>query len=331
MLPCVLQVMLINNNFMSRIPMYTSGTSTAAAATMAAPVSSVAATVYSVSGGRNGTTPSTHSSSFAVAEKPGISTGTANGYNRTGPYYSQAGGGGEAMRVGGGKSLVHTNPTILPSHSHFTHANNNTYKAVYDENGMRIDRTPTDDEINNLWKNMRTMLDVGEGKGGGSPPASTNINSSNSNEQAGGGRQTVQVSHQYIDGASLGIPNGMGRVIPGYTATTASAKSSPPAPNGGSTPAKLGGQQTKNGYLQRYSLLQQRRNPTAGMGALSRANGGVVEQTVHPMPLNGNGSDPRHAAVNISYAPREESELFDVEVRVWFVCTCFCVCIDCNG
>lgn len=278
--------MLVNNNFMSRIPMYTSATSTAAA-TMA-PAST--ATVYAVSGGRNGTI-TTHPTSTAVTENHNI--GTANGYNRT-VTYSQANDQTKGM---GGKSTVPTphTATILPSHSHFSNANN-TYKPVYDESGVRIDRTPTDDEINNLWKNMRTMLDVSDGKG--ALPSSTNINSNNG-EQAG--RQPVQVSHQYIDGASLGIPNSMGRVIPGH------AKSSPLITNGIQAGQSRAGGPTKNGYLQRYSLLQQRRNQTSGIGAMPRTSG-VVEQTVQPMPLNGNGSDPRHAAVSISYAPREESK-----------------------
>ena len=286
-LPSV-QVMLINNNFMSRIPMYTSAASSTAA-TMA-PTSM--ASVYSVSSGRNGTI-ATHPTSSAATENH--STSTVNGYSRT-MTYSQA---GDQIKGAGGKSTVPTphTATILPSHSHFSQANN-THKLIYDENGMRIDRTPTDDEINNLWKNMRTMLDVGDGNGKGAPPTSTNINSNNS-EQAG--RQQVQVSHQYIDGASLGIPNNAGRVMPGYN------KPSPLVANGVQAGQPRAGGATKNGYLQRYTLLQQRRNTGSGMGASSRTNG-VVEQTLQPMPLNGNGSDPRHAAVNISYAPREESE-----------------------
>ena len=61
--------------------------------------------------------------------------------------------------------------------------------------------------------------------------------------------------------------------------------------------------------MQRYSLLQQRRTPSAAISSAGRGgSNGVVEQTVQPMP-NSSNLDPKYGAVNISYAPREESEL----------------------
>jgi hypothetical protein len=45
-----------------------------------------------------------------------------------------------------------------------------------------------------------------------------------------------------------------------------------------------------------------------GIGSSGRTNGGVVEQTVQPM----NGMDPRFGLVNVSYAPREESECAEI-------------------
>ncbi|KAK7107144.1 mediator of RNA polymerase II transcription subunit 12-like isoform X2 [Littorina saxatilis] len=265
------KVHLINNNFMSRVPVYSPASSPAGATTTPAST----ATVYTMSGTRNGTT---------TAHSTNCNT-NANGLNRTAPQAREQGRG---MSGKSAAPALHTT-TILPSHSHFSNANN-PYKAVYSENGLRIDRTPTDDEINNLWKHMRTMLDVSDGKGGTSQSSSNNSNNTDT-----AARTQVHVSHQYIDGAALGIPNGMSRVGPSLTGT----KTSPPTSNG-STQPKMGAQ-GKNGYLQRYSLLQQRRNQTSGMGATARTNG-VVEQTVQPM----NGTDPRYPGVNVSYAPREE-------------------------
>ncbi|XP_076444592.1 uncharacterized protein LOC143282739 isoform X2 [Babylonia areolata] len=270
------KVMLINNNFMSRVPMYSSSAVTEA-------TTSAAAAVYTVSGAKAGSN-GMHPTSSAVASDSGNSG--MNGHNNKSMIYSQS---SEPGRAGRGKSTASTpHSAPLPSHSHFSNTSNAYNKPIYNENGLRMDRTPTDDEINNLWKNMRTMLDVSEGKGG---PTSSSV--ATNNDQTA--RQQVQLSHQYIDGAALGIPNGMRRV-PGYPNSKAST-----AQNG---TLKSEGQ-SKNGYLQRYSLLQQRRNPTSGIGVSSRAND-VVEQTVQPMPIGAGGSDARHPAVNISYAPRDE-------------------------
>nr|KAG5706857.1 hypothetical protein BaRGS_004192 [Batillaria attramentaria] len=93
--------------------------------------------------------------------------------------------------------------SVLPSHSHFSGTNNNNaYKAVYNENGLRIDRTPTDDEINNLWMNMRSILEMGSEKGGppsASASAAMTTNNNNNIEQPPASRQTVQLSNKYID------------------------------------------------------------------------------------------------------------------------------------
>ncbi|KAL8586649.1 hypothetical protein ACOMHN_040157 [Nucella lapillus] len=266
------KVTLINNNFMSRVPVY-SGSATA---------EPPASAVYTVSGAKTGNA----AMSIAVDSTTTTNSGM-NGQSRS----------SEQTRAARNKSAVPApHGTVLPHHSHFSTANN---KVVFNENGLRIDRTPTDDEINSLWKNMRTMLDVSDGKGEATPSLANSLDPT--------ARPQVQVSHQYIDGAALGIPNGMRRV-PGYANSKlinrqqTDTKPTNGAPNGSSKPEGGGG---KNGYLQRYSLLQQRRAPALGVGGSSRATG-VVEQTVRPMPT-ATGLDPHlFAAVNLSYAPRPE-------------------------
>ena len=271
-----------------------SSTASSTAVTMT-PVSNAAATVYTVSADKNGTS-ATHPTSSTLT---GDSSGT--GYGKTVTYSQST----DQTRGARGKTTVPTlhSTTVLPSHSHFSNANN-MYKGVYNENGLRIDRTPTDDEINSLWKNMRTMLDVNDGKS--APQMSTTTNTSNNNDQAS--RQQVQLSHQYIDGAALGIPNGLGRAVTTYP----SAKPTQQAGNNMQAGPAKPGSQNKNGYLQRYSLLQQRRNHTGGIGASAHTNG-VVEQTVHPMPLSSTG-EPRQTSVSVSYAPRGEESKFYYEL-----------------
>ena len=81
--------------------------------------------------------------------------------------------------------------------------NSGTSGAVYDENGMRIDRTPTDEEITWLWDKVRTCLNKEEQANGGA--------TGNAKVQNGGGgggvdpgRPPPTMSTKLIDGASLG-------------------------------------------------------------------------------------------------------------------------------
>ena len=69
--------------------------------------------------------------------------------------------------------------------------------AVYDANGIRLDRTPTDEEINWLWDKVRTCLSRQSTMDGGDNPSERNGSAS------GQPRQTAQLSNKYIDGTSL--------------------------------------------------------------------------------------------------------------------------------
>lgn len=288
------KVVMINNNFMSRVPVYSS------AATSNFNTPAAATTVYTITDGaanaRNGTMTATPAHPVSAASING-------GAVRTLTATTQADQGGGRWT---GKASYTTNPgsttnastaaTTLPSHSHFSNHISGGGKAVFSETGLRIDRTPTDDEINNLWKNMRSMLDVSESKAGQhQQPTANNTSESTS-------RQQVHLSQQYIDGTSLGMLNGITRVASGYSTTQLPASTLP------ATGVPMGKQVTqgKNGYLHRFSLLQQRRNSSTGSGTVGHKGSGPVEQRVLPVAFNGNPPDSQYGAVNVSYAPREE-------------------------
>lgn len=77
---------------------------------------------------------------------------------------------------------------------------------VFDENGLRVDRTPTDEEINWLWDKVRNCLDKEEdGTGTNSNIKQQQATSNNGNlELHQGGKPSSIMSTKLIDGASLG-------------------------------------------------------------------------------------------------------------------------------
>lgn len=239
-----------------------------------------------------------------------------NGFNKTVPgSFGIIHNDNDIPKISAGTKTHHS--TILPSHSLFSNTNiNSTPKTVYNENGLRIDHTPTDEEINSLWTNMRSMLEKGGEKGNTmasatatASPAATNA--TNSHHKDGdlptNVRQTVQLSHKYIDGAALGIPNGMNRTTPSYAYQKSGTTNG--ASNGNQ---KLGGH-LRNGYLQRYTLLQQRHNANANIPPKAAHTNGYAEQTVRAMGGRNGTSTDQHAAVTNSalppsYVAREESK-----------------------
>ena len=70
-------------------------------------------------------------------------------------------------------------------------------EPVFDANGIRLDRTPTDEEINWLWEKVRTCLSrnsVGSSQQTDQPTERSNNNNS---------RQQAPMSQKFIDGNSL--------------------------------------------------------------------------------------------------------------------------------
>jgi hypothetical protein len=116
---------------------------------------------------------------------------------------------------------------------------------VYDDNGLRIDRTPTDDEINFLWDKVRNCLQRTPAPA--NSPVSDPVKPSMFDQNAI--RQAAPVSHTYIDGAALGQIAAQARV------------SSVINQNPGSSRKSV----DPNGYQRRYGLLQRQKqqNPNS--------------------------------------------------------------------
>ncbi|XP_050391840.1 uncharacterized protein LOC126810692 isoform X2 [Patella vulgata] len=136
-----------------------------------------------------------------------------------------------------------TKQTTLPKNSASPpHASNVHYgQPVFDENGLRIDRTPTDDEINQLWETVRTCLHPNdEERSNCSQAQSDSVLLS---------RQAAQISSKVIDGGALGSIGPPTRVGSAYQPRTATKVYQ----------ARQTNQGTSNGYLKKYGLLQQRR------------------------------------------------------------------------
>ena len=121
--------------------------------------------------------------------------------------------------------------------------------AVYNENGMRIDRTPTDEEINSLWDTVRTCLD-------NSPTCSDRKSQMEGSADTNNSKHTASLANKYIDGACLGMTSNMRVSSAGHTVGYNQNSVQQRAMN-----TMAGGKQrpTANGYLRRYALLHQRR------------------------------------------------------------------------
>ncbi|ESO93359.1 hypothetical protein LOTGIDRAFT_161924 [Lottia gigantea] len=130
-----------------------------------------------------------------------------------------------------------TNSTSPPQHAR---PSTNGNLPVYDENGLRIDRTPTDDEINQLWETMKSCLHPD----GDDKSLASHVES----DLALVTRQKAPLSSTVIDGGLLGSVGQPTRIV------SACQRPSSKAYQGRQVP-----QAQPNGYLQKYGLLQQRR------------------------------------------------------------------------
>lgn len=139
--------------------------------------------------------------------------------------------------------------------------NSGTSGAVYDENGMRIDRTPTDEEITWLWDKVRDCLSKEDSVNAVNDIPHSNKISNNGGSGIDPGKQPPTLSTKLIDGASLGFglnpssgANGL-RVGTGFF----QPNNSPATQNNKVRPAL----QQQGSYLRRYGLLKQRRVASA--------------------------------------------------------------------
>ncbi|KAH9519418.1 hypothetical protein Btru_075489 [Bulinus truncatus] len=192
--------------------------------------------------------------------------------------------------------------STLPSYS-ANAGNNGTIAPVYDENGLRIDRTPTDEEITWLWDKVRSCLQKED---------SGNKNqiggSSNSDP---GQRPPPSLSTKLIDGTSLNFApgknaimtkNGSGFFHPHTVpAINNQAKARPVIVQQGS-------------YLKRFGLLKQRRTNSANaIGSSSaqtnqRVNSAVYNRqpTIQPTVSNGQPYQPDGpTSIAFTYKPQD--------------------------
>ncbi|XP_046332718.2 uncharacterized protein LOC124115684 isoform X1 [Haliotis rufescens] len=127
----------------------------------------------------------------------------------------------------------------------------NKNQPVYNENGLRIDRTPTDDEINWLWEKVRTCLNREP------TPSEKKTTASLVAADPTQSRQAATVSNKYIDGQSLGL-TGNTRVNTVLFSNTVQHR----AINNMASRQKPASAGT-GGYMRKFGLLQQRKHQTS--------------------------------------------------------------------
>ncbi|XP_013389116.1 uncharacterized protein LOC106157875 isoform X2 [Lingula anatina] len=161
-------------------------------------------------------------------------------------------------------------------------------EPTYDANGLRLDRTPTDDEINWLWEKVRTCLNRDSKSSGttdsGVPPS---MNSENSTVATY--RQTAPVSQKLIDGTSL-----LGGGTPSTIATSRPQKvtkiTAQMIKDGSTVDQNFARRRTGSdgGFGNRTTLLQQRKQQAAAGNQYKHLQqGGAPLQYVvyqHPVP-----------------------------------------------
>ncbi|XP_076079536.1 uncharacterized protein LOC143049731 isoform X3 [Mytilus galloprovincialis] len=249
------RISVVNNNFMSKVPVSSVAKSLVS---QFQPVSSEI-TMYTVPGARLNYAVSASNypvaSTMVSSQKPEV---TPNG------YYQQPMMSGSTPAQGLTNGIYQEGP-------------------VYDENGMRIDRTPTDDEINFLWDKVRTCLHRTPAPN--NSPTSDPVKPPFFDQPVS--RQAAHVSHTIIDGAALGQIANQTRVSSYNTTnpTTSGRKSVDP-----------------NGYQRRYGLLQRQKQPNPN--SLSKNNQQQREMITYHGPMASN-QEPQQG--NPQFQPRQDT------------------------
>lgn len=233
------KVTIVNSNFMEKVPAMARANQTALSVTPAS-VYAVTSVNYSQPQQQKGN----YAVSSIVMPKNESAPFIYPGYNKPGPVPS---GSVNGPTQGG---------------------NNSKYDgAVYDDNGVRIDRTPTDEEINFLWDKLRNCL-------------SRNSQATpDADSQPGGARQAAPVAHTYIDGNALGQFNSLNRVA------------QQPGNNQNNNPGirrQNSLDSANNTYMRRYGLLQQRKQQPNPNSLKSRQQQQQQGYTVFQPPVQSN-------------------------------------------
>lgn len=157
--------------------------------------------------------------------------------------------------------------------------------AVFDENGLRIDRTPTDEEINFLWEKVRTCLNRPGNQTQNVPISEHQVMVSQPHVEPP--RQSAHMAHQYIDGAALNKIVAANRAQQGLNSTVGVPSNTVASKNGDQT------------YARRYGLLQQRKQQNPN----SLNKGSVVSQRQFVSMHNGPVYSNNEPTQNPSYQP----------------------------
>ena len=163
--------------------------------------------------------------------------------------------------------------------------------AVYDANGIRLDRTPTDEEINWLWDKVRTCLSRQSTMDGGDNPSER---SGSSNAQP---RQTAQLSNKYFDGTSLApqlrTTAKMFATYNGNQNETSTFNST--------YPKKKISMDTLNTYNRRSNSATQKRTPT--INGYIHSTGSAYNNDSYPSTYNIYGSNMYQHPAQSNFGP----------------------------
>lgn len=152
----------------------------------------------------------------------------------------------------------------------------NNGDAAHDPSAFDLDKTPTDDEINQLWQNVRECL----GKEGSAP--------NNTQEQ----REPAAVAQKYIDGNCLAPQFRVSTRVTNNYANNYMGSAYPPK--------KKVSIETLNAYNRRSTLLHQRKNQAGGTIVYPGTDDSSAQSTLHDLnshkpqqssapPTNANG------------------------------------------
>lgn len=256
------KVTIVNSNFMEKVPAMTRANQT--------PLSAEPVSIYAVT-----------SANYAHPDQKGqyAVSSIIMPKGESAPFLHPSGYNKQGPMMGGGPS----GPMQAAGQSKYD-------GAVYDENNLRIDRTPTDDEINFLWDKLRNCLSRNSNATPDKSPADV---------QQSGSRQAAPVAHTYIDGNTLGQFNSLNRVA---------------QPNNPTLKRQNSLDSANGSYTRRYGLLQQRKqqpNPNSLKSRQTTQQQGYtvyqppVASHTEPQPTVGvqNGTDGKYTYTGMSFNP----------------------------
>ncbi|XP_019628798.1 PREDICTED: uncharacterized protein LOC109473374 isoform X1 [Branchiostoma belcheri] len=182
---------------------------------------------------------------------------------------------------------------------------------IYSANGLRLDKTPTDDEINWLWDKVRSCLNQRPDRAGmDTEPGVSTASTTKQDPAVSGSRQTAQMSQLTLDGGRLAGSDVRLRTMPRVGGFT----SAPPAGGRRRTASDSTSASVRRNALlqqrnqQRANTLQKPPTPTAQQVRVTdisqQPTSGPIPSTQEP----GNRTGPTDSEVTESLAAFLEAE-----------------------